>query len=116
MGLKEPVPFEFGGMAGLKVPQGYALAYESIRGKLKEAFDRECCNLGFMAGKVIISGHARGGALAELNAMDAVHNWECPEGRDLTGKEIAVITAGPPSHILPNTALNNIFSCKDVAT
>lgn len=109
--LREPMNFAWGGKADLQVPRGYGLAYESIRARLKETFDRECCTLEFMADHLIISGHGRGGALAELNAMDAVNNWECPEGRDLTGKHIALIMAGPPRSLLPMSALNNIFSC-----
>jgi len=60
----------------------------------------------------VISGHSHGGALAELNAIDAINHWKC-DGRDLEAKDIAVILAAPHASLLPLKAINDVISCTD---
>mmetsp|Transcript_20422 Transcript_20422/g.57477 ORF Transcript_20422/g.57477 Transcript_20422/m.57477 type:complete len:587 (+) Transcript_20422:86-1846(+) len=94
-------------------PKGLVLAYESTRSKLKSLFEQECCNSDFKADKVIISGHSHGGAMAELQAIDVVSNWECPTGRDLGAKELAVVMVAPHASMWADDVINQLWSCND---
>jgi len=109
-----PVPFPYA-KPGVRVmvPKGMVIAYESTRGKLKSLFEQECCNADFQADKVVISGHSRGGALAELQAMDVVSNWECPSGRDLGARELAVVLVAPLPRMFAHDVVNRLWSCND---
>jgi len=111
------VPFQYvkPGMS-MTAPKGIVIAYESIRNKIKSLFDRECCNADFQADKIIISGHSHGGAMAELHAIDVVSEWECPRGRDLGARELAVVLAAPHRNMFVDNDISKVWSCNDAKT
>jgi len=114
--MLKPVPFEYTPPGlGMAAPKGLVWAYASTRERLKRTFEQECCSADFVVDKVVVSGHSHGGALAELNAIDMVTNWECPRGRDIGAKEMAVVPIAPHAHMLNLAAVNEVFSCVDPA-
>jgi len=62
--------------------------------------------------RLVISGHSHGGAMAEMNAIDAISNWKCGK-RKLMADDISVVLIAPHHHFMPMKATSDIWSCGD---
>lgn len=95
----------------VKLPHGLVEAYRSARFHARSIFERECCTKYFRAKRLVISGHSHGGAMAEMNAVDAISFWTC--GRKLTADDISVVLIAPHNRFMSMEAVTNIWSCAD---
>mmetsp|Transcript_101519 Transcript_101519/g.316562 ORF Transcript_101519/g.316562 Transcript_101519/m.316562 type:complete len:534 (+) Transcript_101519:60-1661(+) len=110
--MTEEVEFPFVRDQGLlKLPHGLVQAYQTVRLAVRTAFQRECCTSRFHANRLVISGHSHGGAMAEMNAVDAISWWTC--GKKLTADDISVVLIAPHNRFMTMQALTEIWSCSD---